>query len=133
MNNINTMSMVHNSYYLYPSLSLPIRTLVDRIIGKVLSKVAQPVAYGGRVGDIPNLNLSVHIPSSAKNYKRVIYIASLRNHTDSQARSSNRPTVGGNGRNRIIAHNNAGNDTNRPAVVADFRVSPRSGMAESCL
>lgn len=113
MSNINSlcmiddiMSMVHNNYYLH----------------LIADNCRQPIQA-----------ILVEIDSLTQRCFRGTTIASLRNHTDSQARSSNRPTVGGNGRNRIIAHNNTGNDTNRPVVVADFRVSPRSGMAESCL
>ena len=105
---VNSMNMVHNNYYLHQSQSN--------------SAVPPPWPPSVKVTPYPR-NM---IGSS-------LYIALPRNHTDSQARSSNRPTVGDNGRNRIIAHNNAGNDTNRPAVVDDIHVIPRSGMAESCL
>ena len=106
MSQCNIMTMVHNNYYLH------------RLAG-VCRQATQA--------------LSVEIDSLTQRCFRGTTIASLRNHTDSQARSSNRPTVGGNGRNRNTAQINTGNDTNRPVVVADLRVSPRSGMAESCL
>ena len=102
----NIVPMVHNNYYLH------------RLAG-VCRQATQA--------------LSVEIDSLTQRCFRGTTIASPRNHTDSQARSSNRPTVGGNGRNRNTAQINTGNDTYRPVVVADLRVSPRSGMAESCL
>jgi hypothetical protein len=102
----NMISMVHNNYYLH----------------LVADGCRQPIPA-----------ILIEIDSLTQRCFRGTTIASLRNHTDSQARSSNRPTVGGNGRNRNTAQINTGNDTNRPVVVADLRVSPRSGMAESCL
>jgi hypothetical protein len=102
----NIMSLGHNNYYLH------------RLAG-VCRQATQA--------------LSVEIDSLTQRCFRGMTIASLKDYTDSQARSSNRPTVGGNGRNRNTAQINTGNDTNRPVVVADLRVSPRSGMAESCL
>ena len=104
----NIMTMVHNNYYLHLDC---LKTAVST--PRPLTLKVTPYARNAIGGSL--------------------YIASLRNHTDSQARSSNRPTVGGNGRNRIIAQINAGNDTNRPAEVTDFLVSPRPGVAESCL
>jgi|LAHU01.1.fsa_nt_gb hypothetical protein len=102
----NIVPMVHNNYYLH------------RLAG-VCRQATQA--------------LSVEIDSLTQRCFRGTTIASLKDYTDSQARSSNRPTVGGNGRNRNTAQINTGNDTYRPVVVADLRVSPRSGMAESCL
>lgn len=130
----NTTKLLNNSQV----------SLVKEIISRVVSQCPLPVTHAKGEGR-GSAGSYVHdiFPSSVENYKRDNthteineygrVIASPRDHTDSQARSSNRPDAGRDGRNRNNAHNFAGNDTNRPAVVDDIRVIPRSGMAESCL
>jgi hypothetical protein len=135
---INIVTVLPNNSYQY-SLSLPVRKMVQDTVGGVIARVHQERLQeerggGGKPRPVCHYR---NMPSRprAKILKFDLNCCDIdvpRNHTDSQARSSNRPTVGGNGRNRNNAHLIAGNDTNRPADVTDIRVSHRSGMAEPC-
>ena len=62
---VNTIDMVHNSHYQYPCLSLPVRYMIDKTIGRVLSRVHgdRPRVTRGEGGNTPTLSENVNTPS----------------------------------------------------------------------